>query len=157
MWFSMAPFPYLSFRVAGVGWLSGTAAESLRAFGERVFANFCDKNVVFYNCGKTGHLWLMTYTHTGMFPQTPILMFKKKKKIYFSQVFTILLVKSFVQNTRQRLRWGRMIITDRLPATPGSSCCFSSFLALLDVIFDSKCNITRGEMPFTAKNCSHYS
>merc|ERR1719285_1591424 len=45
-------------RVAGVGWLSGTAAESLRAFGERVFANFCDKNIVFYNCGKTGHLWL---------------------------------------------------------------------------------------------------
>ena len=34
-------------RVAGVGWLSGTAAESLRAFGERVFANFRDKNVVF--------------------------------------------------------------------------------------------------------------
>ena len=34
-------------RVAGVGWLSGTAAESLRAFVERVYANFCDKNIVF--------------------------------------------------------------------------------------------------------------
>ena len=51
-------------RVAGVGWLSGTAAESLRAFGERVFANFRDKNVVFYNCGKTGHLWLSKDLHT---------------------------------------------------------------------------------------------
>ena len=36
-----------SCRVAGVGWLSWTAIESLRAFGERVFANFRDKNVVF--------------------------------------------------------------------------------------------------------------
>ena len=35
-------------RVAGVGWLSCTAAESLRAFVERVFANFRDKNVVFF-------------------------------------------------------------------------------------------------------------
>ena len=54
----------VSGRVAGVGWLSGTAAESLRAFGERVFANFRDKNVVFYNCGKTGHLWLSKDLHT---------------------------------------------------------------------------------------------
>ena len=38
--------------MAGVGWLSGTAAESLRAFGELVFANFRDKNIVFYNAGK---------------------------------------------------------------------------------------------------------
>ena len=45
-------------RLAGVGWLSCTAAESLRAFVERIFANFRDKNIVFYNCGKTGHLWL---------------------------------------------------------------------------------------------------
>ena len=51
-------------RVAGVGWLSGTTAESLRAFGERVFANFRDKNIVFYNCGKTGHLWLSKDLHT---------------------------------------------------------------------------------------------
>ena len=36
-------------RVAGVGWLSGSATKSLGAFVERVFANFCDKNVVFYN------------------------------------------------------------------------------------------------------------
>ena len=50
--------------VAGVGWLSGTAAESLRAFGERVFANFRDKNVVFYNCGETGHFWLSKDLHT---------------------------------------------------------------------------------------------
>ena len=51
-------------RVAGVGWLSGTAAESLRAFVERVFANFRDKNVVFDNRGKTGHLWLSKDLHT---------------------------------------------------------------------------------------------
>ena len=54
----------VSYRVAGVGWLSWTAAESLRAFVERVFANFRDKNVVFYNCGKTGHLWLSKDLHT---------------------------------------------------------------------------------------------
>ena len=35
-------------RVAGVGWLSCTTAESLRAFIERVFANFC-KKTLFYN------------------------------------------------------------------------------------------------------------
>ena len=29
-------------RVAGVDWLSATAAESLRAFVEHIFANFCD-------------------------------------------------------------------------------------------------------------------
>ena len=33
--------------VAGVGWLSWTAAESLRAFVERVFANFRDKWLFF--------------------------------------------------------------------------------------------------------------
>ena len=43
-----------SIRVAGVGWLSCTAAESLRAFVEHVFANFRDKNIVFWDCGKTG-------------------------------------------------------------------------------------------------------
>ena len=64
--------PFL-IRVAGVGWLLWTAAESLRAFVERVFANFRDNNVVFYNCGKKGHLWLSKdlHTHTGTFPQTP--------------------------------------------------------------------------------------
>ena len=51
-------------KVAGVGWLSDTSAESLRAFVERVFANFRDKNIVFYNCGKTGHLWLSKDLHT---------------------------------------------------------------------------------------------
>ena len=50
-------------RVAGVGWLLGTATESLRAFGERLFANFRDKNIFFYNCGKTGHLWLSKDLH----------------------------------------------------------------------------------------------
>ena len=52
-----------SCRVAGVGWLSWTAIESLRAFGERVFANFRDKHIVFYNCRKTGHLWLSKDLH----------------------------------------------------------------------------------------------
>ena len=61
-------------RVAGIGRLSGTTAESLIAFGERVFASFCDKNFVFYNCGKTSHLWLSK--DTGTFPQTPFLMFR---------------------------------------------------------------------------------
>ena len=54
-------------RVAGVGWLSRTAAESLRALGERVFANFpiAGKQAI---CGCQ-----RTYTHTltGTFPQTP--------------------------------------------------------------------------------------
>ena len=45
-------------RVAGVGWLSGSATKSLRAFVERVFANFRDKNIVFYNRAETGNLWL---------------------------------------------------------------------------------------------------
>ena len=43
-------------RVAGVGWLSCTVAESLRAFVEPVFANFRNKNFVFYEYGKTGNL-----------------------------------------------------------------------------------------------------
>ena len=34
-----------SIRVAGVGWLSCTTAESLRAFVESVFANFRDKRL----------------------------------------------------------------------------------------------------------------
>ena len=42
----------VSYRVAGVGWLSWTAAESLRAFVEHVFANVRNNNVVFYDCGK---------------------------------------------------------------------------------------------------------
>ena len=44
-----------------------------------------------------------------------------------------------------------MIITDRLPATPGASWWISSFLAFLVVMFNCKYNITRGEMPFTAE------
>ena len=44
--------------MAGVGWLSVNATKSLRAFVERVFANFRDKNVVFYDLGKTGNLWV---------------------------------------------------------------------------------------------------
>ena len=35
------------FRVAGVGWLSTNTTESRSPFGERVFAHFCDKNIVF--------------------------------------------------------------------------------------------------------------
>jgi len=34
------------FRVAGVGWLSTNTTESRSPFGERVFAHFCDKNIV---------------------------------------------------------------------------------------------------------------
>ena len=46
-------------RVAEVGRLSWTVAESLRAFVERVIANFHDKNVVFYNRAETGNLGLL--------------------------------------------------------------------------------------------------
>ena len=46
-------------RVAEVGRLSWTVAESLRAFVERVIANFRDKNVVFYNRAETGNLGLL--------------------------------------------------------------------------------------------------
>ena len=53
-------FPFrwsaVQIRVAGVGWLSCTAAETLRAFVELVFANFRDKNVVFTISGKKGNL-----------------------------------------------------------------------------------------------------
>ena len=47
--------------VAGVGWLSWTAAESLRAFVEGVFANFRDKNMFTIDrkqsiCGSQGTL-----------------------------------------------------------------------------------------------------
>ena len=45
-------------RVAEVGRLSWTVAEYLRAFVERVIANFRDKNVVFYNRAETGNLWV---------------------------------------------------------------------------------------------------
>ena len=40
--YSNAPY-----RVAGVGWLSGTTAESLKAFVERVFPNFATKTSFF--------------------------------------------------------------------------------------------------------------
>ena len=46
-------------RVAEVGSLSWTVAKSLRAFVERVIANFRDKNVVFYNRAETGNLGLL--------------------------------------------------------------------------------------------------
>ena len=45
-------------RAAEVGRLSWSVAESLRAFVERVNANFRDKNVVFYNPAETDNLWL---------------------------------------------------------------------------------------------------
>ena len=73
----LSNFLRLSFRVAGVGWLSGTAAESLRAFGERVFANFATKALFFTIAGKQAICGCQkTYTHTGTFPQTPCLMFR---------------------------------------------------------------------------------
>ena len=46
-------------RVAEVGRLSWSVAESLRAFVERVIANFRDKNVVFYYRAETGNLGLL--------------------------------------------------------------------------------------------------
>ena len=45
--------------LAEVGRLSWSVAESLRAFVERVIANFRDKNVVFYYRAETGNLWLL--------------------------------------------------------------------------------------------------
>ena len=38
--------------LTGVGWLLGSATETLSPFVERVFANFCDKNIIFLQ------LWL---------------------------------------------------------------------------------------------------
>ena len=63
----------ISIRVAGVGWLSWTTAESLRAFVVRVFAYFRDENIAFYTAGKQAICGCQkTYTNTGTFPQTPI-------------------------------------------------------------------------------------
>ena len=45
-------------RVAEVGGLSGSAKKSLRAFVERVFKNFRDKNVVFYKIVILHEYWL---------------------------------------------------------------------------------------------------
>ena len=42
-------------RVAGVGWLSWNAAESLKSFR---ICTFLLQNVVFHDWGKTGNLWL---------------------------------------------------------------------------------------------------
>ena len=41
---SFCELVFTAFRVAGVDWLSATAAESHRAFVGRVFVNFGDKN-----------------------------------------------------------------------------------------------------------------
>ena len=59
------------------GWqgLAGfrTAAKSFRAFVERVFADFRDKNIVFTIAGKQTICGCQkTYTHTGTLPQTPL-------------------------------------------------------------------------------------
>ena len=63
----------ISIRVAGVGWLSWIAAESLRAFVERIFANFRDKSIVFYIAEKQVFCGCQnTCTNTGTFPQTPL-------------------------------------------------------------------------------------
>ena len=56
--------------MAGVGWLSVNATKSLRAFVERVFANFCDKNVDFTIEGKRAICGCQgTYTYTDTFPK----------------------------------------------------------------------------------------
>ena len=47
--------------MAGVGWLSGTIAESL---GERVFANFRDKNIFFTIAGNRPFVVVKRLTHT---------------------------------------------------------------------------------------------
>ena len=76
---------------------------------------------------------------------------EKREKIYFSQVFTILHVKSFVQNIKTRLRWGRMINSDHLPATPGSFLMNFFFLGTSWLEISSKGCIKRGKCHFTAK------
>ena len=45
-------------RVAELDGILGTVKESLRALEEHKFANFCAKNVFFYNWMKTGICWL---------------------------------------------------------------------------------------------------
>ena len=64
-------------RVAGVGWLSATATESLIAFAQRAFAIGFYKTLFFFMiegkqaiCGCEG-----TYTYTHPFPQMPLQMF----------------------------------------------------------------------------------
>ena len=53
----------INIRVAGAGWLSWTTAESLV---DRVFANFCDKNIVFGISGKQAICGCQkTCTNTG--------------------------------------------------------------------------------------------
>ena len=52
-------------RVAEVGWLSGSAKLSLRAFEERLFANFCDKNVVFLQWRKYQCNSIQKYSFTN--------------------------------------------------------------------------------------------
>ena len=52
------------YRVTGVDLLSWTPAESLIAFVERIFANFRDKNVIFYDLRKSENLWLSRDLHT---------------------------------------------------------------------------------------------
>ena len=53
IWYTYWPFwTTPCHRVAVVGWLSCTAAESLRSFVERVFANFSDKKRLFSIAGK---------------------------------------------------------------------------------------------------------
>ena len=55
---------WMLLKLPGVGWLSVNATKSLRAFVERVFANFCDKNVFFFTisehslkAGSSKDLW----------------------------------------------------------------------------------------------------
>ena len=50
-------------RVVGVGWLSEWTTNSLQAFVECVFAHICNKNIVFYDWGETGNLWLSRDLH----------------------------------------------------------------------------------------------
>ena len=59
-------------RVAGVGWLLCTAAESLRAFVERVLQIFAKKTLFFMIAEKQAICGCQkTHTHTGTFPQKP--------------------------------------------------------------------------------------
>ena len=67
----------MSTRVAGVGWLLWTTAEFLRAFVERIFANFCDKNIVFTFEKNRRYVVVKGLNYTDTVPQTPVEMFLK--------------------------------------------------------------------------------
>ena len=85
-------------RVAGVGWLSANATESLSPFGERVFASFCDNNLVFLRLRKN-----------GQFLDVIMVVLLKNFK------FTISIVNHFHRKLQQSLYESRLTLVESSP------------------------------------------